>query len=112
MRKDRLGLAASALGALAVLLQMLIVPIVFGILGGGLKGIVFALVFYNFLCTLFGVHILLWNAMSMACFVTGLRLVWGPVEHSGARRVFGLFLTQIPVALITFFYILGEGHGA
>lgn len=90
-------------------IQMVGLPLVMGLLMGGVLNIGFTFVYFNFLATLFGIHILIWNAASVSCYLLGLRLVWGVKPK---RRGLGLALTLAPVLLITLLLIFGEGHGA
>ena len=114
MSQRRIKRFLPALGALALVGQMIILPVILGIMSGGLPGIVFGFVYCHFLATLFKVHILLWNIISVSSFACGFWLAKGSPEQSrpDAKQVVGLALTMVPVLLFALLIIFGEGHGA
>ena len=114
MSQRRLKAFLSALGALALAGQMIALPVIVGLMSGGLSGIVFGFVYCHFLATLFGVHILLWNILSLSSFACGLWLSWESPQQPrpGVKQLFGLALTMVPVLMFALLLIFGEGHGA
>jgi hypothetical protein len=113
MSQKRLKPFLSALGALALVGQMIVLPVIIGLLSGGLSEIVFGFVYCHFLATLFGVHILFWNIIALSTFACGVWLTKCPPLQSGpdAKQGLGLFLTMVPVIIFTLLLVFGEGHG-
>jgi hypothetical protein len=106
------ALILPGIGALALAGQLIVMPIVLGMMMDGLSGVLFGFVYCYFMSTLFGFLMVVWNTLSVACFALGIWLILASPQQTkrNAKRVVGVMLTLVPALLFALVLFYAEGH--